>query len=304
MPIDFQREQGFDEILRDLDQTNVWFAATLGRSVENSRLGQIRAKLDEVIRILDDPARRNSLLEIVKPVEAHHAIVDAAAFNRVAALMRELGPQLVPKELLKRSIDGALSPADETLDENDPRNIFAQLEFAANVARKGLSPTGFDDLRFVHEGFEYHVEVKRPWSESVDAVGRNYRKALSQIEAAILASSASRNRGLVVFSVDRIAGHSAALPNEFKFWDTEDINRGAWFLAGEFFERYREVLVGHPASVVGLGVVSRVLVLSVRTGKMGHAYVPVLKPLCSQGSLDFARLRSLAERMRASTQSA
>lgn len=290
----FQREASYDEIRAELDEAVNWFETTLNRPIAGTRLSEVRTTFDEILLVLKGPEPEKHLFERVDETTAYYAISDAAGFNKIARCFRSLPSHILPRALLRRSLQGPLSPAAETQFDSDARNVFAQLEFAANIIQKGLEPKGFEDLSFEHDGCAYFLEAKRLWSPSDSTVRDNLLKANSQLRSAMDAADAPLSRGLILLSVDKLAGLSATAPMHLPVHSHADVLAYARRLTGEFIRRYGHLLSLLDRQVSGLLVVARFLVHSLPRNVYGPAYVPVLTPLVGRRAKDRSRLRRLA----------
>jgi len=284
-----------------LDDAINWFEQVLRRSIASSRLAEIRDTLGRFDQPRSDLAQRAGIAEHLDDVTAYSSWTDALAFVRVWSALRDLSDQVLPRRLLWRAIQGPLSPAAETLDNSDSRNILAQLEFAADLSLKGLRPLGFEDLEFDHRSCRYIAECKRPWSSDTTAVMRNLAKCYEQLHGALERSASRVRRGLVVFVIDRIADLNLRLPEETPVRGEEDVHALVQDVFRWFDDSYiRVARTPTDRRIIALVLVVRTLVHTLQDNTFGAVYVPVFIPLVGKATKDYKRLSRLARQLKAS----
>lgn len=288
-----------EQIRSRLDDTIVWFERVLGRPLGSSRLGELRDKLDEIEQVRANPETRDRLFDYVDRVVAYYSWTDALSFVRIWQAFESLSDQVLPRRLLQRATHGALSPADETTADSDSRNVLAQLEFAADIALKGLHPVAFEDLEFDFGDCRYIAECKRLWSNRRTSVHRNLRKAYDQLHSALNECAARVRRGLVVFAIERVADLNLRLPMETPVRGGQDVLALTRRIGALFDEHYlQSAPLPTDIRIVGLVLVAKVLVHTTSDNTFGPVYVPTFIPLVRRSTKDFRRLVRLTNHLR------
>lgn len=287
-------QAGFEEARR-------WFESVLSaRAIENSRLSPLSEKLREMEALMSDPKRRSCIFDHVDPVSAHFVYADAVAFEVIARQFQTLGDNLLPRQLLKRSIQGPVSPTDEEPANSDGRNILAQLRFAANIMQKGLSPLGFEDLEFVQGGSRFFVECKRPGNGRPESFVRNLSDGNRQLKK-VLDSAAGRRaagarhrrqvkRGVLVMHIDRINKLNTTLPQPA---GGDQLSREICYAeADALFRRYENEIAELDGRITIVFLVVEMLIER-RIGAWGPIYCPRPYPRVEGGTRDFKRIELL-----------
>lgn len=284
----------YEEISAELEEARRWYSKTLAKPLDDTRLLSVQAKLAEIMEILASPDRFK-LFEIVDEVTAYHVWVDALGFIKIAQQFESLGDHLLPRQLLWRSLQGPLSPTDEETSDTDARNIFAQLEFAANVMQKGLRPLAFEDLEFVQGDCHYIAECKRLGSAKDSAVRRNLVNGEDQLQFALETDATGVRRGLLVLYVDRLTGFSTAVPRSVPIVDRGDIRQVSRGVVRQFADRFKDTIMGLDDRIPALVIVIRMLVQDVMVEGWGWAYYPTIVPLVPKDTRDYKRIKKLAD---------
>ena len=191
----------FEELLGDVSVALECYTE-LRISTEGSRLEAVHTRLCD----LETQRRQGWTDELVHKwdrLETWYALSEAYGFGRIAREIRKVGPNLMPKRVLRSSIEGPLSPLDEAPGTGsvNGRNFFFELETAAAFSEKGIAATGFDDFRFAFHGLDFHVQCKRLHSKA--AIERNLVAACRQLRRRI---AQSNERGLVAVALEKVLG--------------------------------------------------------------------------------------------------
>lgn len=287
----------YAEIRTELEKARRWYEGVLSKPLDDTRLVQLETKLSEIMAILSGP-KRDKIFELVDEVTAYHAWVDALGFISIARQFDSLADDVVPRRLLWRMLQGPLSPADEDTKDTDARNIFAQLEFAANVMKKGLQPRGFEDLEFVYLDCRYIAECKRLGSVKDTAVRRNLDNANKQLKSVLDRKEAGVRRGLLVLAVDRLAGFGTGVPRSVPIVSPGDIVRVSRAVAGNFSRLFGDAIANLDGRVSAIVLVTRMLVLEVMESSWATAYIPTIVPRVKRGTADYERLTRLADALK------
>ena len=288
--------QSYDTIANELDQARHWYETILKKPLDGTRLPAIQRIVTRVLEILSGP-ERESFFEHIDQTTAYYALVDAQGFSKIAKRFGSLSPQIMPRKLLWRSLQGPVSPKDESIDETDARNIFTQLEFAANAIEKGLDPVGFEDLEFLHGGCRFTAECKRLGSISDIAIQRNIATAEGQLMKSLDDVSDRMRRGLLVLELDRLTGLGTALPTSNPVVDITQVQEVSRTITSRFITNFGATIRDLDSRIIGVAIVIRMLIHEVQDGTWASVYNPVIVPLATKGSDDYARLQAIAEQL-------
>jgi hypothetical protein len=188
-----------DELEAGLEHCSVWLES-IGVAVEGTRLDAIRSRLVELQRKSQEEGR-GRLGRSWNQLGTSLTLADATAFSLIGQQFHQLAPHLVPKKKLKTILTGPLMVKDEdaSTGEVNARNIFFELELAADLMSRGVVITGFDDVTFLFEGKCIHIECKRLHSDK--AVENNVNKACSQLGNKLVSSD---DLGIVALAIERV----------------------------------------------------------------------------------------------------
>lgn len=289
----------FDAIIDELDETHSWLQEVLQLPDGAGRLGEIQTEIARIKDLVESGIAEEELFRQVDQVTAYHSWIDALGFVRIWQGLSGLSDQKLPRRLLRRANRGSLSPEQESLDDSDARNVFFQLEYAADLSTKGIKIRGFDDVEFEFEGTLYLAECKRLWSDRPRAVQRNIDKAASQLVRHLDAVRGKRARGLVVIALESIAGLKSALPMEAPVAIEADVIGYTRRVAGAFMDVYGESLVGLNGRIIAAVIVGKMPIHTLSDNTFGPAFIPTIVPLVPRGSMDYRRLRRLARTLNA-----
>jgi hypothetical protein len=284
----------FDEVLHDVQEARRWYGS-LGIDTAGSRLELIEAKTEALLADLGDATAGEVVNRWSNP-DTYYALSDGAAFGRVARELGKSGPNLLPRKKLRTILEGPLSPHDESsLDGSvNARNFFTELELAADLSEKGVSPTGFDDLQFHFRGVDYSIQCKRLISSS--RVRENIAEAYEQLKNNL---RTDHERGLIALAVEKVMGLDTKI---LRLTRAEDLNVEVRNLIEEFRTTF-----GHPwwnfvdTRFVGVLLIVRFLCFTVSRNVIGPAYYLVLASLVAPELLqasELERLRSLVDYLR------
>jgi len=281
----------FDQILDGIQETRAWYEESLGIPTAGTRLELIHAKTAELIRDLNSSLIREDIVERWSNFDTYYAISDGAGFGKICREIRQIGPNLLPKKTLRAILHGPLSPTDENPSDGsvNARNLFAELELAADLSEKGIKPSGFDDLQFDFDGVPFAVQCKRLMSPR--SVANNIQRAYEQLQRNLVTD---HHRGLIALTAERVLNLDGRILRVEK---EEDLLSEVHRLIEEFRTRF-----GHPwwnfvdTRVVGLIIVLRFLCYTVRHNVIGPAYyvsfINLASPECLQAS-ELKRLQAL-----------
>jgi hypothetical protein len=193
----------FDEsnLFDDLDEIDAWLT---GRGfTQRNRLRIYRENLIAMRHTDDDIANIHSQMQEAGRINEMLASY-VEGFELSDALKCLLDNRVnIPKELLKRSLDGRADAAQETAKNNQGRNAMFELSIAAAVARQGLKPVfNLDkpDLEFQFQGRRVLVECKRVLSEN--GIDEAMSVGIRQLRKKVTVSA--DDVGLVAVNISRL----------------------------------------------------------------------------------------------------
>ncbi len=227
--------------------------------------------------------------------ETYYVLSDGAAFGRIAREISKIGPNLTPKKSFCMLLEGPLNPQDETPGDGsvNARNIFTELELAAYFSEKGISPTGFGDLRFRFNEVNYSLQCKRLLSDL--RVEENIQKAYDQLKGDL---RTDKDRGLIALAVDKV------MRLEGKFYSVEGeicLTAEVYRKTEEFKEKFGFAWARFiDIRVTGILVILRFLCQTTKLNVIGPAYYVSVLPLATEQNLqgsELLRLRNVVSQL-------
>ena len=285
----------FRKILSDVQLAKDWYTS-IGISTQGTRLELIENRVADLLADLkSEPAEK--VVERWSKADTYYALSDGAAFGMIAREIGKVGPNLMPKKSLRVLLEGPLNPQDEIPgDESvNARNIFTELELTAHFSEKGISPTGFSDLKFRFNNVNYSLQSKRLLSTF--RVEENVQTAYEQLKKDL---TTDEDRGLIALAVDKVMDLEGKLYRVESEGDltsevdrlTEEFKRTFGFAWARFVD----------TRVTGILVILRFLVQTTKLNVIGPAHYVSVLPLVSeqtfQGS-DLIRLRGVVSKLSA-----
>ena len=280
----------FDRILQDVREAQVWYAS-LGIRTQGTRLELIEAKTLELIEDLK-VLPPEQVVERWSNMDAYYVLSDGAAFGRIAREISKVGPNLLPRRALRTILEGPLSPQDEVSGDAsvNARNLFTELELAADFSEKGIPPTGFDDLRFQFRNVNFAVQCKRLLSSSTARVKENIERAYEQLKRDL---STDHDRGLIALAIEKVMGLDGKI---FRVEDEADLAREVHRLVEEFRTTF-----GHSwwnfidTRVVAIVIILRFLCYTVKHNVIGPSYYVAFANLASPEAFQASELERLKD---------
>ena len=218
--------RGFDQILEDIRSARAWYAS-IGIPTVGTRLELIEQKLLDLISELKS-LRAQEVVDRWSNADTYYVLSDGTAFGKIVREIGKVGPNLLPKKALRSVLDGPLSPLEEVPSDAsvNPRNLFTELELAAYFSEKGITPTGFDDLKFRFGEIDYAVQCKRLFSPS--NVKSNIEKAYDQLKRNLVEDN---DRGVIALAIEKLTGLEG---KAFRVEDGADPTHEVFRLAEDF----------------------------------------------------------------------
>lgn len=175
-------------------------------------LGQLRintksSRLEEVINciaMLMESWKAKNLEQLIDDVDGeylYYGLSEANAFIYVYKSLKSLPSDKIPRKLLKEIILGPFLAKDEVpggANVNN-RNFLFEIEMAAKLASKGLEITGFEDVQFTYEHYNFAMQCKRLISSR--NIAYNVEKAYGQLKPMLNERNA---RGIIALSIEKI----------------------------------------------------------------------------------------------------
>lgn len=286
--------KSYERILAGVKEARGWYES-MGISTEGTRLAEIEATVSELIRDLEiEPDEVViSRWDWSTDQRAYYALSDGAAFADIHEAFSGLRSDQLPRETLKRVLRGPLCATEEVPEVTEGRNLFVELDLAARLLSKGVTVTGWDDVKFTFEKIRYVVECKRPFRDK--GVVANVEGAWNQIERH--ASEDPYCRGLIALAVDKILGLDQQRPIEVR--TPEDCNVLVEDLTRDFIDRFRgtweEVA---DRRLVGVVLVFRFLCHNLQHNTNTIASGVSVWPIARPGTRDYRRLKQIGNRLR------
>lgn len=282
--------RSFDQILEDIRQARSWYEG-IGIKTSGTRLEMIESRTDDFLRDL----KSSTPQEVVArwdSTDTYYVLSDGAGFGRIAREIGRVGPNLMPKKELRAILEGPISPRDEVPGDAsvNARNFFTELELAAYLSEKGISPTGFDDLSFRFRGVNFEVQCKRLLSTSLDRVRENIEKAYTQLQRNM---ATDYDRGLIALAIEKIMSIEGKC---FRVEEESDLTHEVQRLSEEFRTRFGHSWWGFvDPRVIGLALIVRFLGYSVKQNVIGPVYYVALANLASPDAFQAADLELLRQ---------
>lgn len=281
----------FDKILDDVREARVWYES-IGISTTGTRLQLIEERIVELLSDLQS-STPELVVEKWDTTDTYYALSDGAGFGRISREISKVGPNLLPKKTLRSLLEGPLSPKDEILGDAsvNARNLFTELELAADLSEKGIQPTGFDDLSFRFEGVSFSIQCKRLLGSSRETVKANIDRAYNQLKRNL---QSDRDRGLIALAIDKVMGLEGKI---LRLEEEADLTTEVHRLVEEFRIKYGHSWWGFiDPRVVGIIIILRFLCYTVKQNVVGPAYYIAFANLASPEAFqasDLELLRSL-----------
>lgn len=280
MPMSFSSKT-LDELVTGLEATSEWFES-LGIAVGGSRLEAIRDRLTElevIFRDGGDAALRRSWNNL----DTALVLADTLAFTSISSQFRQLKPDLIPRRHLRTVLDGPLMVQDENPSTGavNARNIFFELELAADLMSRGIVLDGFDDIRFSFAGRAIRIECKRLHSEK--RVEENIATAFTQLRTKMAETG---EYGIVALALERLTAMDRAIQ---PIYSDYEIKERVEDLLAQFLHRH-PTCFDSPVDtrVIAILVVFRLIVDSKSRGILGRAFASPLVPLVEREHLQAA----------------
>jgi hypothetical protein len=283
----------FSQILSDVQSARAWYNS-IGISTDGTRLELIEKRLAAFLADLtSEPAEK--VVGRWSKADTYYVLSDGAAFGSIAREIARVGPNLMPKKSLRVLLEGPLNPEDEIPgDESvNARNVFTELELAAYFSERGITPTGFGDLKFRFKKVTYSLQCKRLLSAS--RVEENVEKAYDQLKGDL---PTDKDRGLIALAVDklmRLEGKIYRVKNE------SEVTSEVYRLTDEFKKTFGAAWAKFiDTRVTGILVIFRFLCHTAKLNVIGPAYYVDILPLVSEQTLqasDLFRLRGVVSRL-------
>lgn len=298
---------GFETIGEQVGLARGWLE-DLGIATSGTRIEAIEERVDGVVSALSlleakalalgrSVDRERALLEVWDRPETYYALADGAAFGRVWAALREWPSHRVPRQELKKVLGGPLVPTSETPDSTEARNLFVELELAADLIEKGIRVSGFGDVRFDFEDVEFAVQCKRPFSAG--NLRLNTEKAASQLTTDF---EGAAQRGFIALAIDKVMDLDHGIVEARDGAEVEAYVRGVY---DEFKARF-----GTPWSnvvdprILGVLLITRFLVRTESQNVIGPAYYASFVPIVDENAFEASereRVLRLVSSLREST---
>jgi hypothetical protein len=285
--------RNFGQISTDVQLAKDWYTS-IRISTQGTRLELIEKRVADLLADLkSEPA--DKVVERWGRADTYYALSDGAAFGMIAREISKVGPNLMPKKSLRLLLEGPLNPQDESPGDGsvNARNIFTELELAAYFSERGISPTGFGDLKFRFNKVNYSLQSKRLLSTS--GVEENVQTAYQQLKKDL---TTDEDRGLIALAVDKVMGL------EGKFYRMEDegaLTSEVYKLTEEFKKTFGFAWARFiDPRVIGVLVILRFLVQTTKFNVIGPAYYVNVLPLVSEQTLqgsDLIRLRGVVSQL-------
>ncbi len=261
----------YKQILADVQAARVWYES-IGIKTDKTRLELIEKRIHGVIQDINSLSLpREVVVERWSNADTYYALNDGAAFGRIARELDKVGPNLLPKKILRNLLAGPLSPLDEVSGDQsvNPRNYFTELELAAFFSEKGIPPTGFDDLKFQFQGVNFIVQCKR--LQSCARVNANIDHACNQLKKDFVTRS---DRGLIALAIEKVMHLDGKM---FCVEEREDLNKSLDYevskLIKEFCEKFKPYWQKFDRRIMAIMFICRFLFLPVKPNVISSAYI-------------------------------
>ncbi len=272
-----------DELVTGLEATSEWFES-IGIAVGGSRLEAIRGRLAELEAVFRDGGEA-ALRRSWNNLETALVLADTMAFTSISSQFRQLKPDRIPRRHLRAVLDGPLMVQDEdpSTAAVNARNIFFELELAADLMNRGIVLDGFDDIFFSFAGKMIRIECKRLHSEK--RVEENIATAITQLRKKMAESG---EYGIVALALERLTAMDRAIRPIDSDREIED---GVEGLLAQFLHRHPTCFDSPlDTRVIAILVVFRLIVYSKPRRILGRAFAASLVPLVEREHLQAAEV--------------
>ena len=158
-----------------------------------------------LIKLIHDSYVGNSIDSLIAKKgneELWFSLLEATPFESIYEAFKHLKDHEIPKRKLTDILSGPFLPKEEesgTSSVNN-RNYLFELELASKLKSKGITITGFDDVKFQFESIDFIIECKRIFSDRT--VRANIEKAYEQLKKQM--GTNEKKRGIIALSIEKI----------------------------------------------------------------------------------------------------
>lgn len=189
----------YEEMLLNLIKFAAW--------LKQLRVNTKSSRLEEVINcitMLVESQKAKKLEQLIAEVAGeyfYYGLSEANAFIYVYNSLKSLPNDKIPRKLLKEIIQGPFLAKDEVSGgaNVNNRNFLFELEMAAKLASRDLEITGFEDVQFAYEHYNFAMQCKRLISSR--NIAYNVEKAYGQLKPMLNGRNA---RGIIALSIEKI----------------------------------------------------------------------------------------------------
>jgi hypothetical protein len=278
----------YDKILDGVIRTQEWYRS-LGISTQGTRLDAIRSTIESIIHDITYRSPEDVLAEI-NLERAFYALTDGSSFGRIQQDLSQLPSSLLRRSDLKRILQGPLCPTEETPSSTDGRNVFVELEMAADFIRQGIQVTGFDDLKFKFGRTDFSLQCKRPFHPGT--VERNVKSAYAQLGRNF---KSDHDRGLLALAVEKALKLDGKI---FPIKSGREIEVEVRKLSRSFDREHGKLWASFVDNrIIGVLLIFKFLCHNLQRNTIDVAHIKALIPLVSDG-MDRALVEKLYTNLR------
>ncbi len=261
----------YEQILTDVRAAREWYES-IGIKTNDTRLELIERRICGVIQDISSLSlSREMVVERWDNPDTYYALNDGVAFGRIAREIGKVGPNLLPKKILRNLLEGPLSPLDEVSGDKsvNARNYFTELELAAYFSEKGIPSKGFDDLKFQFQGANFVVECKRLLSPS--RVHENMDQACNQLKKNMVTKE---HRGLIALAIEKVMElDKKKFVFEGREYLGECLDYEVYKLIEEFLKKFKPHWQKFDRRISGIIFICRFLYQLVKPSMISSAYI-------------------------------
>jgi len=193
-------KKNYSQIYQELGEAQSWLK-WLNIKTENTRFEEIIQNVQRINdKFIKDPS---SVISGDIDIETFwYSLTDAYSIIKVYESMKSLKSDKIPRKKLKDSLHGPLLPNEEVPSKGNvnSRNLFFELELAANLMKSNISVIGFEDVTFAFEGYRFCVQCKRLLSKN--NIAHNIKHAYDQLNKPL--SEDEKCRGIIALSIEKL----------------------------------------------------------------------------------------------------
>jgi hypothetical protein len=194
-------ELNLSTLFQEFDEILIWLREK-AKIPDAKRFKEIKGKIEAILVNYDSSS--NTLLQETNEKDLFLGALEAYELIEIGRFFKSYNQSRLPILDLRRVFAGPTfhTEEDPKKGDTDGRNIQFEFGLASALFRKGLSITGFEDIKASIENFEIEIQCKRPAFER--NLKPNFDKAIKQLESSKVVGNGGF--GFVAICLDKTFG--------------------------------------------------------------------------------------------------